>query len=221
MALEISVLESSLIMKRDDVATPTRAQFLAGVEQFERHEKRDAMYKVATFLVEHYWGNPAEMADALGVLLLTWNQAFYRYGPFSFDSLEQCLAANLASLEGFRTRDILSFSPHDEPLVKTVFTRFLDALQIDGGKMKGRKSPVAVAKALHLTAPAFLPLWDNKIARTYGCYYVDDPERRYVSFCRITQRIATVAMDYTTRRDKTLIKLIDEYNYAKFTQRWI
>jgi len=208
-------------MKRDDVATPTRAEFLAGVEQFERHEKRDAMYRVATFLVENYWGKPREMADALGVLLLTWNQALYRYGPFSFDRLEQCLAANLASIESFRTRDIFSFLPSDEPLVKTVFTRFLDALQIDGGKMRGRKSPVAVAKALHLTAPAFFPLWDDKIARAYRCYYAYGPERHYVSFCGITQRMATVAKDYTTRRDKTLVKLIDEYNYAKFTQRWI
>lgn len=61
---------------------PNREEFLKGCEEFEKHEKRDAMYKVATFLVFHFWGKPSDMADGLGVLLLTWNQAFYRYGIF-------------------------------------------------------------------------------------------------------------------------------------------
>ena len=208
-------------MVRNDVPAPTKTEFLAGVEQFERREKRDSMYRVATFLVEHYWGKPADMADGLGVLLLTWNQAFYRYGLFSFDKLEGCLAESMTSLEEFRRRDILSFSASDVPLVKMLFERFLEALQIDVGKMKGRKSPVAVAKALHLTAPAFFPLWDDRIARAYGCYYGGDPEGSYDSFCRITQNIAKIVKDYEAPKGKTLTKLIDEYNYAKFTEHWI
>jgi len=58
---------------------PDREEFLRGCEQFENREKRDAMYKVATFLIKQFWGQASEMADGLGVLLLTWNQAFYRY----------------------------------------------------------------------------------------------------------------------------------------------
>ena len=69
--------------------------FLNGVSQFKEHEPRDSMYKVATFLISHYWGSPSDMADGLGVLLLTWNQAFYRYGLFSFDELEKCIGQNL------------------------------------------------------------------------------------------------------------------------------
>jgi len=42
-----------------------RREFLAGCEEYEKHEKRDAMYKVATFLVLHFWGDHSEMADAL------------------------------------------------------------------------------------------------------------------------------------------------------------
>lgn len=65
---------------------PTEEEFLNGIIEFEKQEKRDAMYKVATFLVSHFWGNPSDMADGLGVLLLTWNQAFYRYGMISDNS---------------------------------------------------------------------------------------------------------------------------------------
>lgn len=50
-----------------------------GVRAFAVKEPRDAMYKVATKLIDGSWGSHEEVADALGVLLLTWNQAFYRY----------------------------------------------------------------------------------------------------------------------------------------------
>lgn len=62
-----------------------------GCQAFRARESRDSMYSVASFLVRHFWGRPREVADGLGVLLLTWNQAFYRYGGFDFDRLESAL----------------------------------------------------------------------------------------------------------------------------------
>jgi len=200
---------------------PNREEFLKGFEEFEKHEKRDAMYKVATFLVSHFWGKPSDMADGLGVLLLTWNQAFYRYGIFDFDKLERCIAGNFQKIENFRNRDISTLSSSDEDDIRHLFNQFLEALQIDSGKMQGRKSPTAVAKTLHLLAPNFFPLWDDKIARAYRCYYNENPAEKYISFCKITKSIADRVKDYFVRSDKTLTKLIDEYNYSKYTQGWI
>ncbi|MBI4758911.1 MAG: hypothetical protein HY871_02910 [Chloroflexi bacterium] len=200
---------------------PSREEFHKGCEEFEKHEKRDAMYKVATFLVSHFWGKPADMADGLGVLLLTWNQAFYRYGMFDFDRLEKCITCNLPKIETFRNKHISSLSSSAVDDIKELFTRFLEALQINAGKMEGRKSPVAVAKALHLLAPNFFPLWDGKIAQAYGCYYNENPAEKYVSFCKIIKTIADEVRNYIDRSDKTLVKLIDEYNYSKYTQGWI
>jgi len=72
---------------------PSPREFERGYRAFQQHdEKRGAMYKTASFLIDHFWGRPSEMADSLGVLLLTWNQAFYRYGPFDFDALEKCIS---------------------------------------------------------------------------------------------------------------------------------
>ena len=200
---------------------PNHEEFFKGCEEFEKHEKRDAMYKVATFLVSHFWGKPSNMADGLGVLLLTWNQAFYRYGIFDFDKLEKSITDNLQKIESFRNRSILSLSISDEDNIKDLFAIFLEALQIYEGKIRGRKSPVPVAKTLHLLAPNFFPLWDDKIARAYGCYYNENPAEKYVSFCKITKTIADKIKNYINRSDKTLVKLIDEYNYSKYTQGWI
>ncbi|HUU87952.1 MAG TPA: hypothetical protein VMX17_09375 [Candidatus Glassbacteria bacterium] len=77
-----------------------------GIQQFKLHEGRDAIYSIASFLLDHFWGKPSKMTDALGVLLLTWNQAFYRYGTFNFGSLEKCIDRNLNRLDAFRRRFI-------------------------------------------------------------------------------------------------------------------
>jgi len=200
---------------------PAAEEFVQGYQQYEDHEKRDSMYKVATFLVNHFWGRPIDMADGLGVLLLTWNQAFYRYGIFSFDKLERCITENLPLIESFRQRDILTLSSSDNDGITHLFLAFLEALKIQEGKNRGRRSPVAVAKALHLLASAFFPIWDEKIAKQYGCAYNRAPAEKYLDFCRITRNLASQLRAYSTRTDRSLIKLIDEYNYSKYTQGWI
>ena len=283
------------------VVIPNQEDFCNGYKEYERHEKRDAMYKIATFLISHYWGKPSEMADALGVLLLTWNQSFYRYGYFDFELLEKCITDNLKKIESFKSRDIASFSTSDEQNMKDLFNKFNEALRIDSIRFSDRnrkkkytkknlqrilnelginfsgtnlkelyislksskiknaidfvkgpqkdsieitiselpleekqklmsldkkmkiimKSPVSVAKALHLLAPKFFPLWDAEIAKHYKCNYDTNPADNYISFCKITKTMADGVKDYDIRSDRALIKLLDEYNFSKYTKKWI
>ncbi|MEM0342772.1 MAG: hypothetical protein QXU73_00755 [Thermoplasmata archaeon] len=213
---------------KSDFKVPHMETFLRGCREFEEHEKRDAMYKVASFLMQYSWKKDIPMmADGLGVLLLTWNQAFYRYGLPDFQRLEDCIRSNLPKLEVYRRRSILSFSQTDHDEIISLFREFLDALQIAEGNSKGKKSPVAVGKALHLLAPDFFPAWDTEIQRGYHCYYNQDPAERYVRFCAIVRNIASEleaaerVKDCMSRTGKTLVKLIDEFNYSKYTQKWI
>ena len=194
---------------------------IKGSEAFRRHEPRGAMYKVATFLIKNFWGSPAEMADALGVLLLTWNQALYRYGAFDFARLERVLDRRMAYLTELKAREIASLTDADIPAVEELFACFLDALRIADGNLKGRRSPVAVAKALHLLAPHFFPLWDDKIAKAYKCRYGKNPAATYVGFMRLMKSIAAGLQGNTRTDGSSILKLIDEYNYAKFTKKWI
>jgi len=202
---------------------PTLAEVEKGYQTFQLHEKRDAMYKTATFLISHFWGKSSEMADSLGVLLLTWNQAFYRYGLFDFDKIEQCIRNNQNVLNNFRDREILHYSTSDDYDIIHVFNDFLLALQIADGKKAGVKSPVSVSKALHLLAPGFFPLWDDKIARAYSCYYANNPEQKYLTFMGKMKQIAEELQLSVNSlpNGKTLLKLIDEYNYSKYTKQWI
>jgi len=54
----------------------------------------------------------------------------------------------------------LNYGPSDNKPIQHLFHQFLRALRIREGKKKNEKSPVAVAKALHLLGPDFFPLWD-------------------------------------------------------------
>jgi len=208
---------------------------------FVKNEKRDAMYKVATYLISQFWGDPKDMADALGVLLLTWNQAFYRYGSFDFDMLEKWLKENIDILERLRKRDIFDLNENDLKVVRNLFESLLETLK----DPKGRKSPVAVSKVLHLLAPQLFPLWDNKIAKAYECfwYHSEAASDKYVGFMKKIKNLAESVIQSFINAEggdrvkaikaicdrcpqnlpftKSLLKIIDEYNYSKFSKGWI
>lgn len=201
--------------------TVSSDELKAGCLAFRERERREPMYTVATFVLKEFWGDPTRVAEGLGVLLSIWNHAFYRNGPFDYDVLAGCVRKNQAVLDTFRPRNILTHSPKDDPQIRALFRDFLDALRICEGKCKGRGSPVGVAKALHLLAPGFFPLWDDKIARAYDCYYADDPAGQYMAFFGKTKVIAEALAPKVSLEGKTLLKLIDEYNYARFTKKWV
>lgn len=208
--------------KQKSMSAPTPEEFKHGYLTFREKERRDAMYKTATFLVQHFWGNPAEIADGLGVLLLTWNNAHHRYGSFDFQLLESTIKSNQAVLQSFRNRDISTYTADDDPSITALFNEMLEALRICEGKKKGAGSPVGVAKALHLLAPSYFPLWDLEIAGAYGCNYSQQPAAKYLIFLRKMKEMREylIAQGVTFTPGRTALKVLDEYNYARYTINW-
>jgi|GEM_PF-4329924 len=49
----------------------------------------------------------------------------------------------------------------------------------------------------------------------------EEPAATYLAFSKITKRIAEKVVDYVPQGNKTLLRLIDEYNYSKYIQEWI
>jgi hypothetical protein len=80
---------------------------------------------------------------------------------------------------------------------------------------------VAAAKALHVFVPQFFPMWNRSIAIAYGCRFRYDPAEKYFSFCMLMKEVAEEVKEYKIESDKTILKLIYEYNYAKYTKEWI
>lgn len=206
-------------MQAPIVITPADLQI--GCEAYHVNEPRDSIYKVAYSLLQMWWGDIPQVVDALSVLLLIWNARYYQWNNFYLNgtSLEQCLTANWPAIGGFHVRDIMSFVPADQPAIQHLFSSFLQALQINVGN-RVRTSPVGVSKALHLLAPGFFPLWDTEIATAYGFNHLGGAGE-YLRFLAEIRRIAGALQHAPQVPGRTLVKQIDEYNFARFTQHWI
>jgi hypothetical protein len=122
----------------------------------------------------------------------------------------------------YRERHILEFSNSDEAPTRRLFNSFLSALAIADGPKAGTRSPVAAAKALHLLAPSFFSLWDKKIADAYKCSYSSDAVGAYLRFQYLMRNIvrSLPKEEQNGTNGRSALKLIDEYNYAKFTKGW-
>ena len=194
---------------------------------YEAREPRDSMYRVSRFLVQQWWGDGPKLADALSVLLLTWNANFYRFGGgLRADALEACLQENWATIEKFRGREFSTIEIADHAQMSKLFSSLSTALRLASNE---RESAVSCAKALHLLAPDFFPIWDQYIAPEYHCPYSREiPAIAYIVFCHRIKNVAEPVHADLSRLpsndptkiwllQKPLLKRIDEYNFASIT----
>jgi hypothetical protein len=200
------------------IRVPSETEFKAAITAYRTREARGPIYFQALQHITEHWGNAVEMATGIGLLLRSWHNAFYRFGPYDPARLTACLDENMLILGTLRERVINSFAADDESQVRRLFSTVTAALK--GGKKGTQESTVATAKAMHLLAPGFLPLWDNPIADAYGQFPMS--AHNYISFCGQIKQLASAVEGYVPNPDDcTILKRVDEFNYAVFTQRWV
>lgn len=137
---------------------PTGSELEKAHEVFTEREPRDLFYRVATELIDlaRRHQTTITVVEALAVLLQTWNARYYvsqHHGKFPhehFDRLEELLKRHDAALTAYRMRPIESLAPGDQRTIEALFADFESLL-----------GAVGAAKALHLLAPRFFPLWDT------------------------------------------------------------
>lgn len=203
----------------------TEEEFRMGIEEYNEKVKLE-FYKCAVFIVDCYWSS-SEYTDILGIayalknFLLTSDTRFYGKGSIDLDKLKTCIAKNIKCIESFRNRDISSLSDSDKKIIEALFNDFVEALSVELKNGKVNRGTAAAAKVLHVFVPQFFPMWNRKIAVAYGCRYRYDPAEKYFSFCMIMKEVTEEVKKYEIESDKTILKLIYEYNYAKYTKEWI
>lgn len=124
--------------------------------------------------------------------------------------------------------DVLNWNLEDSALwenriqIIQRFSEFIDAVRYTGA-----------SKALHILNPRFFMMWDRNIRMGYGCL---ENGEGYFNFLLRSQReiqevIATYTNDYPSNgevshriyagRVKSILRLLDEYNFARYTRQWI
>jgi len=96
---------------------------------FQINEPRDLFYRAATELVDLAirGTTSVSVAEALAILLQTWNRAYYTYRAFDnqhFSDIERLLNCHDQTLLSFRQRPIEGFCDKDEIVVKRIFQDF-------------------------------------------------------------------------------------------------
>jgi hypothetical protein len=198
------------------VHTPTLQDLASARQAFEASDPRDLFYRAATELVTLALEGKSSLnvAEALTVLLQTWNRMFYQYRKFDsqhFAALERRIDQHRSGLANLRWRSIETFHQEDESEVERVFKAFEEVL-----------GPVGAAKCLHLLAPRFFPLWDRAIAEAYDLplRQIGRNAKRYCQFMRIVkEQVQRIGGEQAIGRNP--LKAIDEYNYCKYTKGWI
>ncbi len=88
------------------------------------------------------------------------------------------------------------------------------------------------SKALHILNPDFFMMWDEKIRHGYGCYkngegYFNFLLRSQVEISKIVETYSKehgsgpISPKIYQGRLRSELKLLDEYNFAKYTKKWI
>lgn len=184
---------------------------------FEENEPRDLFYRVAMELTSLALESRTSLtvAEALAVLLRTWNSAFYRYRRGltheHFAKLEELVLSHRSMLLAFRECSIEGFDQNHSSAVGQVFQDFESLL-----------GPVGAAKCLHLLAPRFFPIWDRAIAEAYGLGLAA-AGKNAANYCRFMDisKTQVLALGGEQAVGRNPLKAIDEYNYCKHTKRWI
>jgi len=195
---------------------PSLQELQQARDVFAEREPRDLFYRAATELVSLAWAGKTHLSltEAIAVLLQTWNVSFYRFrGGFDsehFYEVDALLKREREAMDAYRRRDIITL----EPTEKTeIAPRFEDAEQVLG--------PVGAAKAYHLLAPRFFPIWDRKIAAAYKCVLAKAGTNgaSYFRFMELAQQQVRDVVKAGFQGSNPL-KALDEFNYCRFTNKW-
>lgn len=185
-------------------------------QRFLENEPRDLFYRAAIHLVDEAWNNQGALtlAEAVSVLLQTWNRPFYRFRRFTnehFVDIERLLQTQRNTFQQYRAREISSLQDSDEQTIVGLFEVFESVL-----------GSVGAAKALHLLGPKFFPVWDRAIAAAYDLCLLEAGQNgsKYFAFAECQKQQAE-ALAGNLPNGLTAIKAIDEYNYCHFSRGWI
>jgi hypothetical protein len=192
------------------------AEVAAARAAFEENEPRDLFYRAATELVDLALRGACALsvAEALAVLLQTWNREYYRFRKFSaahFADIHLLIERYKVTIHRIRKARIEDLKPRELEGVVEIFQAFETVL-----------GPVGAAKTLHLLAPRRFPLWDRAIAEKYKVPLgrAGSNGQRYWQFMLIA-REQCLGLRRGKRGGANPLKSIDEYNYCKYTKGWI
>lgn len=176
-------------------------EFNDNLAKFDNLENKGSYYPMFLNMIKKGFET-----EAFLFILSTWNFATFRYAMKDFDlnGFKKIVENLNPYFAKFKDKSIESINFDDyESDIKYIFQEL--------SKIKGIQYTGA-SKLMHLTAPEVFVMWDAYIRKAYG--FKRGKSEDYFNFLKKMQKLFKTIEKI---KDKTLTKLIDEYNYVKFT----
>jgi hypothetical protein len=110
-------------------------------------------------------------------------------------------------------REIQSFLKFRARFVGTVDESDKDEVTRLFKLLRAECGPIGAGKALHVVAANFFPLWDDKIAKSYGVTKDDAGYFRFMNL--VKEQVKNLPIDFDP--DVSIVKVLDEYNYLQLS----
>lgn len=197
---------------------------LEGCRQFILQEKRDPVYVVALEYTHRNEDSLLNITYAAQTLLLGWGTRFYssrmREAQNLRDDLLRLYEANESELKRIAGVHLGEITQGDLSAVRDLFRTFSSCNSIRW---------TGASKALHVRVPRTFVMWDMDIRAGHHLLHSShDPVSCYEEFMRTSNDIARGLLKKmseaelaqrhfsfdSTRFERTLAKMMDEYNYA-------
>lgn len=172
-------------------------------QEFDELEEKGSFYDMARNLVE----NGFEIEGYI-IISATWNRREFAKASSEFPLNEFRRVAEEDCKLLFQKLDGLRFEDVNFDDIRSEIIQLYDILS----EFRGIKY-VGASKIMHLKNPQLFVMWDTNIRQFYRIW--DTKAENYLKFLKKMQEISN-HIKWTDKR-KTLAKVIDEYNFMKFT----
>ncbi len=176
-------------------------EFTETLKKFNELENRGDYYPMFLNMIEKGFE-----IEAFLFILSTWNFATFRYAMKDFDlkNFKQIINNLKPVFNKFKDKSIeninLDYYKNDIKIIFDLLSH-IKGIQYTGS-----------SKLMHLTCPKFFIMWDVYIRKAYG--FKKGNSEDYFNFLK---KMQNEFKEMNKKEEKPLAKLIDEYNYVKFT----
>jgi hypothetical protein len=217
---------------------------------FVQNEQRGYIYPDALNKVQNNFGIPTSICAGISDLLCGWHNNFYHFGSFDQAEVLKSVKLYHKKLKEWRIENIRHVQLDSRFMTQfsPIFHSFLDATAGKNSRFT-RRTVTGTSKCLHLLAPDIFPMCDEAISQAYCCWWVysDFGFSEYSKFMGYMKTLAEqLVTEYSKRHNihdldraetqlvnevktysgdtyqygKSLLKIIDEYNYTRYTKKW-
>jgi len=178
-----------------------KEEFKENLKKFDQLENRGSYYPMFHKMIEKGFET-----EAFLFILSTWNFATFRYAMKDFDlnGFKKIVENLKPYFEKFKGKSIetIDFDDYKNDIQHI----FQELSNIKGIQYTG------ASKLMHLTIPEVFVMWDAYIRKVWG--FKEGKSDDYFNFLKKMQEEFKT---FENSKDRTLAKLIDEYNYVKYT----